>query len=307
VSSDRFIPLDRRTDQLSAENFAGVLHEGVPAHLVSTCDEFVRRGTVSPARDSRGAPSVEALRRIERELEIPLKWNRAPKETLGWLLHDAESDPQLFLNLVDHVLHHLPSPTAVLDAAELEIGLRQGGSAWMVHALAEVDAQPEYELVRRVDPTVVAAADLAIDSGRPGDHLRTAWTAAYGRTPDPSKAYSEAIKAVEVALGPIVSPNDVTPTLGRMLGNLRGNEDKYLFTLKGSGDSSPVSRGDLDGVQIVRLMAQLLWTGQHDRHGTFDPDAPIAMSEEEGRAAVHLAAVLVQWGADGTLQAQALP
>jgi uncharacterized protein YmfQ (DUF2313 family) len=64
-------------------------------------------------------------------------------------------------------------------------------------------------LTRRVDETAHSAAEQAEKDAHPdaSQHLRTAWRAAYGLHPDPTKAYSGAIKAVEAVSIPIVLPN----------------------------------------------------------------------------------------------------
>jgi hypothetical protein len=94
-----------------------------------------------------------------------------------------------------------------------------------------------------------------------------------------------------VAAHRLVSPNDKLATLGKMVAELKSNATKYLVILLGNGDF----------VTIARLMAQLLWTGQHDRHGNFDASKPISVSQVEAEAAVHLAALLVQWFETGVI------
>lgn len=49
-----------------------------------------------------------------------------------------------------------------------------------------------------------------------GKHLSKAWNCAFGRIPDYSQAYSEAIKAVEAATTPVLSPKDADATLSKM-------------------------------------------------------------------------------------------
>lgn len=55
-----------------------------------------------------------------------------------------------------------------------------------------------------------------------------------------------------------------------------------------------------DRVEVVRLMADLLWRGQIDRHGR----NPLlgAVTQEEAEAAVHLATVVVQWFTAGSVR-----
>ena len=53
---------------------------------------------------------------------------------------------------------------------------------------------------------------------RPAQHLRDAWQKAWGRSPDASAAYTNAVRAVEAAYAPIVSPKNGQATLGSIIG-----------------------------------------------------------------------------------------
>ncbi|MFI6986561.1 hypothetical protein ACIBSV_49585 [Embleya sp. NPDC050154] len=93
-------------------------------------------------------------------------------------------------------------------------------------------------LEERTDPTAreavlatIADATASTTSGSAGDHLATAWAAAYGMHPDPVRAFSESIKAIEAAGHAIVQTNHATATLGTMLGELKGVPHKFEFTV----------------------------------------------------------------------------
>ena len=63
-----------------------------------------------------------------------------------------------------------------------------------------------------MDPTVEEAARREMaEQSNAATHLRSAWHHAYRQNPDPSKAYSDAIKAVEAATRPVVSPKTNLP------------------------------------------------------------------------------------------------
>ena len=71
-------------------------------------------------------------------------------------------------------------------------------------------------LEKRVDSTVEEAARREMEKqGNAAMHLQSAWHHAYRRNPDPSKAFSEAVKAVEAAARPVVSPKGVTVVNGQ--------------------------------------------------------------------------------------------
>jgi len=173
------------------------------------------------------------------------------------------------------------------DRRALEALLASAGSAWRVNGSGN-------GLERRVDSTATLQLSTALDAGdRSAAHLATAWAAAFGRSPDPTKAYSEAVKAVEASVNPVVIPNDKIPTLGKAIGHLRDRPGQFRVSL---GAPNPEAR-----VASVTGMLDLIWTGHHDRHGHADPAEPIAVTQREAEAAVHLAVTLVQWFRSGVV------
>lgn len=125
---------------------------------------------------------------------------------------------------------------------------------------------------------------IYFNAGSPGEHLATAWSLAYGRTPDPVKAYSEAIKAVEAAGTPVISPKNHKATLGTLIRDVGATPQKWNFA---------IARPKGDSVEDVRQLMSLLWDGQTSRHGGIASTPP--ETPEAARAAVHIAATLVQF------------
>ena len=141
-------------------------------------------------------------------------------------------------------------------------------------------------LERRVDPTSTEAFENAItvatsDHPSAAESLRTAWSNVYGRTPQYSAGYAEAIKAVVSAAAPVVTPNDLKAQLGKIAGELQTQSASYRFT---------IARAPID---TVVAMMRSLELGQTDRHGGVQPTTPV--TQEGAEAALHLAVVLVQW------------
>lgn len=235
-------------------------------------------------------PSSEKLRQIERRLRIELDWVR-PSAALDSLETLVATDDALFLDLVDLLLSEF-SATALAGVSHiqgLERALVEGGSAWRVASRGD-----RLGLERRVDESVTAAARTVMEAtGTAGEHLSKAWTEAYGRSPNPSTAYGEAVKAVEAAAQPIVSPTDNKATLGKMIPALRDKPEKWDVVL--------AARPEFDQVQVIRLMAELLWQGHTDRHGAANP-RPV--TQDQAEAAVHLAVVLVQWFTAGSIHSR---
>jgi hypothetical protein len=175
---------------------------------------------------------------------------------------------------------------------ELSHVLELGGSVWRV-------AADGGSLERRIDPTVTdAMAEAASSKDSTADHLAAAWQAAYGRHPDPSRAYSEAIKAVEAAAAPMVLPTDRLATLGKIIGTLRQAPGRWELVI-------PKSQQSATDISVLIGMLELLWRGQTDRHGGIHPTRPIP--QEAGPAAVHLAVLMVQWFRSGVIRRRGAP
>ena len=112
-----------------------------------------------------------------------------------------------------------------------------------------------------------------------------------GRSPDPSSAYREAIRAVEVVAGPVVKPGDSKATLGTIISALRDKPSKWTVDLE---KASPE--------QVTEMLA-MLWQSQFDRHGTDDESVPLNVSQEQADAAVHIAIALTRMFAGGHIKA----
>jgi hypothetical protein len=165
--------------------------------------------------------------------------------------------------------------------------LDHGGSAWRV-------ADDGRGLERRIDSTAVTSVrHAASNSSIASEHLTTAWRAAYGRQPDPGKAYGEAIKAVEAAAIPVVKPKHARATLGTVLGALNARPSDWELAMLGP-ERTPC------GPEPVVAMIELLWQGQSDRHAGNLPTVPTPAAA--AIMAVHLAATLVHWFSTGAIR-----
>lgn len=258
------------------------LHEGVPAWLRSSLFGWINGQLLY--RPAMGGSVVDAdrLKQLERRLRLEeLNW-RSTKDAQESLLNRCNNDPDLFLDVLDALVATLSGPDVVTDLKVIVKTLDEGGSAWTIGRSED----NRFQLERRIDHTVVDAARSTVaGAGRAGQYLANAWSATYGRRPNPSHAYREAVRAVETAAIPTVCPNDGVATLGRIIGQLRAGKGHAvaLHPAKGSPADALIA------------MLELLWTAQLDRHGTADPTAPLTVTDTEARTAVHLATTLVQW------------
>ncbi len=140
--------------------------------------------------------------------------------------------------------------------------------------------------------TAAAAHAIRGAGDEAAEHLRAAWTAVYGRGPDPDRAYDEAVLAVEAVACPLVAPASARSTLGTVITDLRNQSAKWELAI---GDST----GRPSGPDKLVEMLQLLWQGQSRHAGA--PNSR-RQNQAEGEAAVHLAATLVQWLTSGVLR-----
>jgi hypothetical protein len=284
-------PLSRRDDPGGSTTWDGPF-EGTPGWLVQSLVDWTSEFFLVPnTLLGTTVANRDRLQAAQRYLHIEqLLWTLGNEAVLQNLIQQATRDPDLMLDLVDWCLGI--SQFNADYVVRLETVLLEAGSAWRVG----LDGNGAPELQRRVADAVQSATlESAPPGSRAARHLSTAWSHVYGRQPDPSSGYREAVRAVEAAAIPIVSPNHMSATLGSVLGELRARPSRWTLTLRPIGASDPM-------VKVIGMI-ELLWKAQLDRHGTPDPDAPFSVSQEEAEAAVHLAATLVHWFSNGGIRA----
>ncbi|MCU1392055.1 MAG: hypothetical protein JWM34_483 [Ilumatobacteraceae bacterium] len=235
--------------------------------------------------DSHGYPAAAALRIAEQYLRVHFTWvdkgfkgTTAANQLLDLLAH-----PKYGPDVLDHFLGTCYNGDRRID--QLRTILEASASAYTVG----LDEDGKTCLEHRVDETAeVAARTEMSQSGKASTYLSSGWHHTYGLSPNPSAAYHDAIRAVEAAARPVVTPKDTLATLGKMITALRDGSPKWTTSI-----------GDIDG---VRQMMQTLWQAQHDRHGTDDVSKPVTVSQSEAEAAIQLAVTLVQWFRSGAVR-----
>ncbi|MFE2522514.1 hypothetical protein [Streptomyces mirabilis] len=255
------------------------LHEGVPDHLLRPLQQWVYKMAV-------GAEGyIGEIMCLRLRISVPEKTNAA------W--HLSQQKDMNLLDAVDEILAFFAEMDARDQSEAMALGflLDFAGSAYRV-------ADDNGGLEIRVSPGVRDAIRQAVNdsasitsAGSAADHLTASWQAAYGLHPDPIRAYSEAIKAVECAAHSVIQPNHARATLGTMLGEIGNARSKFRTAI-----STPTGG---DPIAPVESMMRALWDGQTSRHGKQTATVPETL--EAARAGVHLAATLVQWFASGTV------
>lgn len=231
-------------------------------------------------------PNVDALRTLQLALRLdpPLNWGGGGQSAISSVKNRAAKDRIFALDVLDFFVQKVAKPGYADELGQI---LTVGGSEWEVAELGE-DAR---HLAKRVVGPVRRAIDgIGSDSERAHHHLSTAWAKLVGRNPDPSAAYREAIRAVEAAAKPVVTPDDPGATLGKIVRAIRDKPEKWIVVLD---KSTPEQIAD---------MCDLIWKGQLDRHGTDEPGARLNVSQGEADAAVHIAISLARIFSSGGIR-----
>ncbi|MFE1082457.1 hypothetical protein [Brevibacterium sediminis] len=203
---------------------------------------------------------------------------------LDVLPHLSTLDDSTFTNLIDFALAH---STWRKGNDGLEKSLSDGGSAW---TLIPWGANAN-RLAERVPEGVQLAMRPVLNANdRASLKLQEAWHDAYGTEPRASTAYFHAVIAVEIAVLSVIDVNNPDATLASVFSTLESDKPKWQLIFR-DNDKAP-------GGKTVAKMLRTLWRGHESRHGRQDyEDATL----EEARAAVILAATLVQWFTSGVV------
>ena len=263
-----------------------VLHEGIPDFLRSSIVTWID-ALVPESDHTTGSDLLRHawLNMVERNARVTLPGGNTfhRVEALEKLVY---KDEEATLRVLDVLVPMSPNRGRWLRAV-----LREAGSEWTVW-----DADYPVRLTRVVSKDLQDIAESLVGGGRvSGAALAYAWRDAYGQAPDGQAAFNWAIKAIEAALWPIVEPKNEKATLGTMLPEMR-KADRFSVLFIGQ-----------DALVDFAASLSLLWRSQY-RHGTGEAatdGSRIANTLEQGRAAVLLATVVVQWLVDGVLTPRA--
>jgi len=268
------------------------LHQGVPAWMERPLLLWAREVTNATYRnqlfETRQQPNVELLQEYETARRARVS-HIIPFRDEGIAALYVALGKEGFLDFVDFLVYKLGASgqSGAAKLAALELVLSDAGSEWKVGRRRDFAS-----LERRVPGGVSDAIEAIIEApGHAGTLLAEAWNAAFGRAPDYEKAYSKAVKAVEAAAIPVVSPAHVAATLGTVIAQMR---DQGNWKLQMSREHATYSTD-----QVVLGVMQALWTGQNDRHAGQPGYTPSTQADAE--AGVILAVPLVQWFSSGAI------
>src|SRR5450759_2847647 len=262
-----------------------VLVPGVPAWLREPLLEWLssRWATGNGNRDYLNAgPMLTFQNALRVDLGVrsgsPIVSGEAIRQTLRGLL-DID-----LRRMVDDVL--ATSFSRVTGAtAVLEIVLAQAQSAYAVG-----DRMGKIGLVDRVPEGVRTTIEGVFQvGGSAGPLLARAWAHVHGLEKNDTAGYADAVRAVEAAAIPVVQPQNREATLGTVIKQMHDQGD-WRLPLR-EHNHAPSS-------EMIVQMLRTLFRGHRDRHGNLDYSD---VTHEEARAAVVLAATLVDWFTSGAI------
>lgn len=229
-------------------------------------------------------PNVEVLQEAQVALRVSLDWTGGGDSAASSLVRRMGEDREFALDVLDYLVQKVADDD---HSEKLAGALATGGSEWCV----ESDNNGVRRLAKRaIGPVRDGIEVIHTTSQRAHHHLTEAWRLLGGRQPDASGVYREAIKAVEAVARPVVSPKNDRTTLGTIIRDLRAKPKKWTVALDGAS------------AEDVADIADLIWKGQVDRHGSDDESVPLAVTLEEADAAFYIAMTLTRWFAQGHIR-----
>ncbi len=267
-------PFSVRQDQDKLDAFC-VLQEGVPDSLMPSLFVWIsERYFYSEAGGTYARRNgIDRLERILGEV-LP----RRHQDLMSRLVKDHG----LLLDAIDSALAARPHQSV---AAELQTMLDEARSVYRVG----VDENGDYELQFRQPAELTELVEVSTsDADSASHHLRQAWSLAFGREPEPTAACDEAVRAIEAAAKPVVTPRDSRTTLGKMITAMSDASHKWTTDSNASDD-----------IDAAIAMMDLIWKG-YRRHG--DPNQPAEATVETAQMLVQCAALLVHWFRSGHIR-----
>jgi hypothetical protein len=260
---------------------------GLPDYLMRPILEWMAPLLVREVQGHYGLtqPDADFLEgmQLAMRMEPPLDWRNGGDSAIGSLQTRMVREREFALDVLDFLLHFRAADPYT---EKLERALRLGGSAWEVAQVGDT-----HQLAKRaLGPVRESIEEIRSASQRAHHHLSEAWSRLSSRDPDASAVYREAIKAVESVARPVISPRNDRATLGTMIADMRNAPAKWTTRLDGTTTDD------------VRDMAEMIWKGQVDRHGSDDESVPLAVSLDEADAAFYVALMLVRWFAGGHIK-----
>lgn len=230
--------------------------------------------------------SDDVLRKGERKLRLNTRVQAVYGDAAYWLLSSCRGNLIKAFDVIDFLLE-----TSSANPSELEEILSDAGHVFRV--------APEGDrLVYRLQPEVWSLyEEVTRSDDQASEYLQGAWACAFGREPDFGEAWALSVKAVEAVLCPLVSPEDLKPTLGKSLGVLRDAPDRWRCLLPDREYRSDGNPGVKSGFDVfVDVVAAIGY--QPGRHGGTET---VEVDGEVVRCITLQAATVLGWLREGCL------
>lgn len=249
------------------------LIEGIPIWMRPSIERFIAYWITGYNADPREAamPDMQRINEIERYLQIQLEryGSGAKIATYRNVIVYVQNDEKC-LDVVEAILATNNNTDIIVN--QINTILTSSGSKWIA---VKGGSGVRATLEERVSESAQNALAMALreSDATTQQFLKQAWSNAFGRNPNASGAYSNAIKAIEAAAWPTITPKHKKATLGTMLGEVKSNISKWK--------TATVDKKENQGATTIKDIMQLIWDGQTDRHGTAQPVAPSQEAAEE--------------------------
>lgn len=272
------------TDEEYAELL--VIREPIPETLDETINdwllEFFRTQMDYRGVDRKLVSLIEAALRVR--LELP---DKPGADDLTEVIR--EQGDQYTLRVIDFLL----AQHGALDSTgqpPANVAFLMAQMDLSSSAVKVVRQDQHFRIARRLPEGVEEAAQRAVTDANTtaGRHLATAWREMQSLKPDASKVLREGIQAVEAAAGPVVTPNEKKPRLGKIVATLR-DQKGWRLVFAQRDDGHPDHKAVLIGMLETLAFAE---QHRHSGHG---------YSEVEAIGHVELAATLVGWFSAGVV------
>lgn len=263
------------------------LVDGVPPYMMGSVIDFIkrftteRRGRHHRTNDVIIGVATDQIRAIERYIQIRLPDDPDDEFELQiGLMNYARDDEMHALDVVEAMMATCHAPNLNQMMQVISPILIESGSKWAVvvnDGIAVLEERVDATTTEAFNATQTASSDSSA-------FLKKAWGYAFGRNPSPSEAYNYAIKAMEAAAWPIITPSNNSATLGHILGEMKAHPENWHTKIT-------EQQASLGSVMISNAM-QLVWEGHTDRHGTA---SPVAVTQEAAEQAVFTAVMVCNY------------
>ncbi|PYI65928.1 hypothetical protein CVV68_16100 [Arthrobacter livingstonensis] len=274
-----YIPFDATEEEIAQMS---IIREGIPTILAEPLKNWLAESLFVRS----GYQIKEFALELQLELNINLGFTAGPDLTSKAFADTVFlSDEKMIMRVLDYLLYTMPRGYRT-PSEELAKYLNLYRSKYAV-VLSDNMSRVGYRVTEGLEETMQEAINAA--DATAGKLLAEAWEYAFGLDGKAEEAMDKAVKAVERAATPIVSPNDLAPSLGKAAIVVKQQGD-WVLGLRSNDKAYP-------GVTLHHMM-ETLWHGQHYRHVDKNSIPPTI---EQARVHVMLAATLVGWFASGQI------